>query len=919
MARPLCFGVITVSDRCATGDAIDKSGPTAVSILFSALQNHNNNSSISKSEEETKTIVQDVFDLLHPVDNNPNKKMENVDKVRPSSRRSVVYNCGVVPDSIPHIQALVKTLCDVEYEESSAALFAGEGENTESDYFAIEQKIKSLRQYLNQGGSKCDSSVSISRTSSLHQPHHQYHDDLAIRGAVSAFRRSSPLVDLLVLTGGTGFAERDVTPEAVMPLLTKAPATGLQYMMTKVSVEATPFGWLSRPCAGVRHNTIIMCLPGNPKAMGEILPPLLNTGLFHIINLARGIPRDDCPQHHQASTCIPPPVQYDIHRENHSNRMNTNTDIRNATILTDTKQSATTKAQEKRGGCSCNRGDHVQNGRDRRASPASMSRISTSVAHRPRHSEYLMLDMKDAYSIIERYSPDILAANGTASESESKAQHETEKHTTESVDVMNGLGRVLATDVRAVFPHPPFRASIKDGYAVVASDGPGVYPVIGAATAGSTNAGHVVQPSQIIRVNTGGLVPDGADAVVQVEDTRLISTRPVLVDQGSNTVSEKNLADEEEEAEVEIAIKVEPGTDIRPIGCDIAAGAVVIPRSRVITPAEVALALSCGVRRFEVYRLPSVAIVSTGDELVALGATDNPARPPHGKIFDSNKGMLMAAARSLFGDGAVAAVIDGGIAADNMASTLEALRIALGKADVVISSGGVSMGEVDCVKRALDQLGATIHFGRVKMKPGKPTTFATFDADNNPFKGKIFFALPGNPVSAMVCFHLFVAPALRRRAGLTRQLNTGANNDCSTMGYAPVIKAKVLGGPIHLDPLRPEYHRCIVRYMHSSHVCGRSNSPKNDADRCKENSDAGVVITALDTMFPPLQLRSSSDVDGFPSVSFSATSTGGQASSRLLSMQEANGMMLLPPCSADRAVVPEGAIVDVVMISTPLM
>lgn len=328
-------------------------------------------------------------------------------------------------------------------------------------------------------------------------------------------------------------------------------------------------------------------------------------------------------------------------------------------------------------------------------------------------------------------------------------------------------------------------------------------------------------PLSICRVNTGGMVPDDADAVVQVEDTRGV----VWTAEG-------------EEAHVEILKGASVGQDIRPVGCDLPAKGVAVPAGTVIGAAEIGLAYSAGVPTVHVRTKPIVAVISTGDELSPIPPVGTSRRPPTGKIYDSNKAMLLAA---LAESGYEAE--DGGLAKDEHRATRDAMERAMMHSDVILTTGGVSMGEVDFVKHVLVELGATIHFGRVNMKPGKPTTFATLGK-------KVFFGLPGNPVSAMVCYHLFVVPALQRMAGL---------ND------VPCVVQAISMDRLRLDRERPEYHRCQLKW---------------------DTTRGG----------------------------FTASSTGIQASHRLLSLAGANGLMVLPVATDEQPAVEPNSTVSVMVI-----
>jgi gephyrin len=334
-----------------------------------------------------------------------------------------------------------------------------------------------------------------------------------------------------------------------------------------------------------------------------------------------------------------------------------------------------------------------------------------------------------------------------------------------TIPARRGLGHILAADIRASQPLPPFPASVKDGYAVVAADGPGVYPVVGQSTAGQVTD-FTVSPGTVAYVTTGAVMPPGADAVVMVEQTE---KRPASVGP----------------AQVEIRARVRAGDDVRPVGMDVAPGEVVLAAGALLGPAEIGLLATVGVTDVPVYPRPRVAILSTGDELVEPGRPLGP-----GQIWDSNRLMLTAAVEAVGGD-----VIDLGLSGDSQRSLEAAVQRGLAGADVLLTSGGVSMGDLDLIKPLLEKAGR-VHFGRVRMKPGKPITFATSVGVDG--RTSLAFGLPGNPVSSLVTFYLFAVPALRRLAGhpdprLRR------------------VQAR-LSQSLALDPTRPEYHRATLRW-----------------------------------------------------------------------------------------------------------
>jgi molybdopterin molybdotransferase len=296
----------------------------------------------------------------------------------------------------------------------------------------------------------------------------------------------------------------------------------------------------------------------------------------------------------------------------------------------------------------------------------------------------------------------------------------------EMVGLADAHGRVLAEDLVASSPLPPHPASAVDGYAVRAADAGRRLRVVGESAAGRPLSAHV-DAGTAARILTGGVVPDGADTVVMVEDTR--------VDGDAVTVPTGLTA----------------GTNLHRPGADLRAGELVMPAGTQLGPAEIGLAAALGVPRLHLFRRPRVALLSTGDELVEVGETPGP-----GQIPDSNRWALLAALREA---GAEVRLL--GIAPDSAEDLRELVTTALGEADALVTSGGVSVGTHDLVKPLLESLG-TVHVGRVKLKPGKPFTFATLA------EGRLAFGLPGFPVSSLVTFEVFVRPALRKMQGFAQ-------------------------------------------------------------------------------------------------------------------------------------------------------
>jgi molybdopterin molybdotransferase len=296
----------------------------------------------------------------------------------------------------------------------------------------------------------------------------------------------------------------------------------------------------------------------------------------------------------------------------------------------------------------------------------------------------------------------------------------------ERVDVLSALGRVLAEAVVSPSTIPPWPNSSMDGYAVRAHDtgrAPVELAVVGRIIAGSMPS-RPLRAGETMRIFTGAPLPEGADAVVPQED--------VAADNGRITLT----------------ASVSSGAYVRPAGEDVRAGDVVVEPGGSIGAAEVGLLATLGYSQVRVFRRPRVAILSTGNELADLGTEPGP-----GQIPNTNTYSLMAQVIEAGGE-----PINLGVAPDQLDAITERIRWGLDAADVLVTSAGVSVGELDLVRDALEQSGAELHLWKVSMRPGKPITFGTRG-------GRPVFGLPGNPVSAMVTFELFVRPALRRMAG----------------------------------------------------------------------------------------------------------------------------------------------------------
>uniref|UniRef100_A0A8C7H2Q3 Gephyrin n=1 Tax=Oncorhynchus kisutch TaxID=8019 RepID=A0A8C7H2Q3_ONCKI len=797
-------------------------------------------------------------------------------------------------------------------------------------------------------------------------------------------------LNLILTTGGTGFAPRDVTPEATREVIERE-APGMALAMLMGSLQVTPLGMLSRPVCGIRGKTLIINLPGSKKGSQECFQFIL-PALPHAIDLLRDAVVK-VKEVHDALEDLPSPppplsppltlnsvactqteekgvqceddedekmkdigaASNEDHHHTHSHHRHSHSHGHNSHITAAAIAAKKGKPQQHHNhAVVMAKGSHYQPGllsdlppvprnftcfcsgdqpgtipdsiisRGVQVLPRDTASLSTTPSESPRaqatsrlstascptpkaarrefrahldevttlQSRYSTLDQ--LHSRLEGLNEDHRGHSRTydsrvqsrcgSKENILRASHSAVDITkvarrhrmspfpltsmdkafitvlemtpvlgTEIINYRDGMGRVLAQDVYAKDNLPPFPASVKDGYAVRAADGPGDRFIIGESQAGQQPT-HTVMPGQVMRVTTGAPIPCGADAVVQVEDTELL----------------RESEDGTEELEVRILVQARPGQDIRPIGHDIKRGECVLSKGTHMGPSEIGLLATVGVTEVEVQKFPVVAVMSTGNELL------NPEDDLHpGKIRDSNRSTLLATIQEHGYP-----TINLGIVGDNPDDLLNALNEGISRADVIITSGGVSMGEKDYLKQVLDiDLHAQIHFGRVFMKPGLPTTFATVDIDG---ARKLIFALPGNftfrdtgairidpvpdseasrvpvpppprgsnPVSAVVTCNLFVIPALRKMQGILDPRPT-------------IIKAR-LSCDVKLDP-RPEYHRCILTWHHQE----------------------------------PLPW---------------AQSTGNQMSSRLMSMRSANGLLMLPPKTEQYVELHKGEVVDVMVI-----
>ncbi|MDQ1459012.1 MAG: molybdopterin molybdotransferase [Actinomycetota bacterium] len=318
-------------------------------------------------------------------------------------------------------------------------------------------------------------------------------------------------------------------------------------------------------------------------------------------------------------------------------------------------------------------------------------------------------------------------------------------------------GLVLAQDVVAGEPVPPFSNTGMDGYAVRAVDTPGSLRVVGELPAGRAPT-IAVGPGEAIRIMTGAPMPDGADAVVMVERTRVDDDNHVIVE----------------------AAKL--GEHVRVAGGDVDAGDLVFRRGTLLTPAHLGVLASLDVHEVMCHPRPRVGVISTGDELVERGALEP------GRIRDSNRPMLLALVDELGCE-----AVDGGIVRDDERAITEAVERVIGSCDALLTSGAVSVGDYDFVKLVLERVagehGGLSLWAQVAIKPAKPLAFAML----GPVPA---FGLPGNPVSSRVSFELFARPALRKLAG---RADVAAESVRATARSAMPRRSD---GKLHLDRVR---------------------------------------------------------------------------------------------------------------------
>ncbi|KAJ3987630.1 MoaB/Mog domain-containing protein [Lentinula detonsa] len=642
-------------------------------------------------------------------------------------------------------------------------------------------------------------------------------------------------VDWIVTTGGTGFSPRDRTPEAITPLLSRL-APGLVHLLVSSSLKYTMMAALSRPVAGtiarssingsdenseslVGRETLVVTLPGSMKAVRENLTVLLDSGVIvHAVELMKG--GDGTQSGQGVHGALEPASPHHGQGHGHGHKFHRG-DHRHDH---DHGHGHGHERGRGRGGKHFHGEDHHRHHHHHHQDDDHeilSHDPSGAVSARHRTSPYPIVSLEDAQEII----------------------HKTVNHLpVVTLPVTASLrGHVLAEDVYAFTDFPPTKTTSVDGYALRASDPAGTYTVLT-----SSSHPHLLSPTSqeelpegcIYRINTGGALPRGADTVIMVEDTKVVAT--YLEGPSDSTPS----GPPGEEWKVETLIPAPPSRiNVRQPGSDVRQGDLVMRRGERITSGggEVGSLIFIGKREVKVFQKPVVALMSTGNEIRdILGSVSSSAESGEGdwKSWDTNRPSLTAALEGMGYE-----VVDLGIVPDEIDAHVQTLQDGLARADIVLTTGGTSMGPTDLLKPVIERrLGGEVKFGRVSIKPGKPTTFAVvpIDAPNSssgdtPKRLKPLFALPGNPASALVTFNVFVVPALRKLGGW----------EFSGVGCELPRVSVELQQPVLLDP-RTEFHRVILR------------SDLREGGKLK------------------------------------AYSTGGQRSSRVASLSGANGLLVLP-------------------------
>ena len=573
-------------------------------------------------------------------------------------------------------------------------------------------------------------------------------------------------INLILTTGGTGFTPRDITPEAVLPLIDRH-ASGLVHAMLRASFDVTPFAMMARPMAGVRGKTVVITLPGSPKGAKENLEAVIKC-LAHACQQVAG--EDSRVAHRGGTDGLERSAGFvGTAAERAKDRKVVGGGIEGGQNRNDSRHHDHDHGHGHGHGHGGHKVPKAHTKVDERPPQSNDPRLGASA--RARSSPYPMLSVVDAVKKILEQAPMPVRV---------------ERDMTPDL-----VGAVVAEEIQAAEEVPAYRASIVDGYAMIVPEDEekreglkGVFPVASVSHAQASSMPPALKHGQIARITTGAPLPENANAVVMVEDTAIAS----LTD------------DKTEEKTVEILTDaLEIGENVREPGSDIKLGSTILEKGTRITSigGEVGVLAAAGISKVPIYRRSRVGVMSTGDEVTDITYDGTLSG---GMIRDSNRPSLLALLR---GWQLCEAVVDLKVARDTPHEELEE-KIRDGfrthDLDVIVTTGGVSMGELDLLKPTIERsMGGTVHFGRVSMKPGKPTTFASVpfkDSRDGRKNDRLIFGLPGNPASAIVTANLFLLPCLQRMSGLEGK------------GMERVVVW--LEGRVRCDKARVEYHRVVV-------------------------------------------------------------------------------------------------------------
>ena len=508
-------------------------------------------------------------------------------------------------------------------------------------------------------------------------------------------------LSLVITTGGTGLAPRDVTPDATRCVLDRE-IPHLSTLMLMEGLKHTSYAALSRQICGSRGSTLVLNFPGNSSAVKECFSAVLPV-LKHSIHLLRD-------ELHEVKKCHQP--------------------------------------------------------------------ISVTKLEITEFKQFPMISVEECLQLIQAQS--IPSSDHT-------------------VPLECALNRVISHNVYAQYNIPAFPASIKDGYAIRSIDTALTREVIGSCLAGARPELEL-HKNTVSYITTGAYLPRGADSIVMVENTESF--------------------EEEGKSKINLASLPLKGQDIREPGVDMKLGELVLEKGTLIGPLEIGILAAAAAREVRIFSLPRVAVFSTGDEIRDIRDSTNVSEYT---VVDTNRITLLALLRS---DGYQ--VEDLGIVKDSPDELQRVMLTGLASCNVLISSGGMSMGNKDFVKPCLEAIGCKIWFGKVKVKPGKPTCFATL---NHNEKRKYIFGLPGNPASAIVTYMLFVRTCLAILCGRSGPFNP----------EVPVVTSE----DIELGD-RTEYRRVSLRWDGGILLASRTGTQQSSRILSMRDAHALLRIPAID-------------------------------------------------------------------------